>query len=227
MHIGHDEIQAIVLSVKAAAFSTILSCPFALVLGWLLARKKFIGKPLAEGLLNIPLVLPPVITGYLLLLMFGQKGVIGHFLYSSFGIRIPFTFAAVIIASMVVSFPLYLKSIQTSFEMSDASLEKVARSLGAGRLKVFFTVSVPLAKPGIISGTILCFARCLGEFGATITLAGNMKGLTRTIPLAVYSYMHIPGKEKQSVTLVLFSVIISILAIMLSGHFNKLRRKKA
>lgn len=215
------EIQAIFLSVKVAVYCSLISLPVALFVGYWMARKNFIGKSLVEGLFHLPLVMPPVTTGYLLLLILGSKSFIGNWLYSAFGIKLAFSFHAAVIAAVVVSFPLIVRSIRTSMEMVDTGLEEASRILGAGKLKTFFQVTVPLALPGVVSGTILAFARSLGEFGATITFAGNIEGETQTLPLAIYSYMQVPGKEQATLRLVIVSVIISFVAMALSEWFIK------
>jgi len=213
------EITAVILSVKVAVYCSIFSLPFALVIGYYMARHSFFGKSLIESLIHLPLVMPPVTTGYLLLLILGSHGFIGKWLFNILGIKIPFTFPAAVIASIFVSFPLIIRSIRTAMEMIDPGLEDASRLLGISRIKTFFKISVPLALPGIISGTILAFARSLGEFGATITFAGNIEGVTQTLPLAIYTYMQVPGQEGATFKLVIISVIISFAAMILSELF--------
>ncbi|WP_375722170.1 molybdate ABC transporter permease subunit [Saccharicrinis sp. FJH54] len=215
------EIQAIWLSVKVAVYCSLISIPLALAMGFVMARRNFYGKPAIESLIHLPLVMPPVTTGYLLLLLFGIKGFLGKWLFTAFGIRISFTFTAAVIASVFVSFPLIVRSVRTAIEMVDPGLEDASRILGAGKLKTFFKVTVPLAMPGIVSGTILAFARSLGEFGATITFAGNIAGETQTLPLAIYAYMQVPGQESATLRLVMVSVIISFIAMGLSEWYVK------
>lgn len=219
------EYMAIKLSVKVAVYCSLISLPLALMVGYKMARSKFFGKSIIEGLINLPLVMPPVTTGYLLLLLFGTRGIIGKWLFSVFGIKLAFTFPAAVIASVFVSFPLIVRSVRTAMEMVDTGLEEASRILGAGKLKTFFRVSIPLALPGIISGTILAFARSLGEFGATITFAGNIEGETQTLPLAIYAYMQVPGKENATLRLVLVSVAISFIAMALSEWYIKKMKK--
>ena len=222
-----EEYQAIGLSVKVAAICAVISLPFAVGIGWLLARKDFIGKWFVDGFVQLPLVLPPVTIGYLLLIVFGVKGIVGKFLVEQLGIRISFTFWAAVIASIVVSFPLVVRAVKIAFEMVDKELEFAARTLGAGPWKAFFTISIPLALPGIVSGFILSFARCLGEFGATITFAGNIVGETQTLPLAIYSAMEVPGGEMIAFRLAAVSIILSFIAMVGSEYLNrKLIRKK-
>jgi molybdate transport system permease protein len=215
------ELQALRLSVEVAVYCSLISLPIALFVGYKMARHNFYGKPLVEGIIHLPLVMPPVTTGYLLLLIFGAKSWIGTWMFNMFGIRLAFSFQAAVIASVFVSFPLIVRSIRTAMEMVDTGLEEASRILGAGKLKTFIKITVPLALPGIVSGTILGFARSLGEFGATITFAGNIEGETQTLPLAIYSYMQVPGKENATFRLVLVSVIISLIALTLSEWYIK------
>ncbi len=216
-----SELHAVRLSIEVAVYCTLLSIPLALVIGYFMARHDFIGKPVVESLLHLPLVMPPVTTGYLLLLLLGSKSLIGQWLFATFGIKLPFSFPAAVIASIFVSFPLIVRSVRTAIEMVDAGLEEASRILGAGKLKTFFTITVPLALPGIISGAILAFARSLGEFGATITFAGNIEGETQTLPLAIFAYMQVPGKEGATLRLVLISILISFVAMALSEWYIK------
>jgi len=209
-----SEIEAMVLSVKVALLCAVSVLPPAIAIGWLLARKNFIGKSVVEGFFHLPLVMPPVTTGYLLLLLLGTKGIIGEYLFNHLNLRIAFTFPAAIIASMVVAFPLVVRSVKLAIELVDPNLEEASRTLGISKLKTFFQITIPLAFPGILSGFILCFARCMGEFGATVTFAGNIAGKTQTLPLAVYSYMQIPGQEVPTFRLVLVSVLISFAAMI-------------
>ncbi len=219
------ELHAIWLSVKVAVYCTIVAVPLAMFVGYLMARKNFRGKSIVESVMHLPLVMPPVTTGYLLLLLLGTKGLLGHWLDEVFDIKLAFTFNAAVIASIVVSFPLIVRSVRTSMEMVDKGLEDAARILGAGKLRTFFTVTVPLALPGIVSGSVLGFARSLGEFGATITFAGNIEGETQTLPLAIYAYMQVPGQEVSTLRLVLVSVVISFIAMGLSEGYVKKQSK--
>jgi len=222
------EVTAIELSLKVAIICTIIILPFAIFIGWFLARKQFYGKPFIEGFLHLPLVLPPVTTGYILLVIFGTNGWFGSWLYEVLGIRIAFSFPAAIIAAIVVSFPLVTRTIRLSVELVDKNLEEAARTLGASSFRVFFTVTLPLALPGVISGAILAFARSLGEFGATISFAGNIEGETQTLPLAIFSTMQIPGQEISTLRLVIISVILSLLAMIGAEYLNrKIIKRKA
>ena len=215
------ELQAIKLSVKVAVYCSVISLPIALWVGYKMARYNFWGKSIVESIIHLPLVMPPVTTGYLLLLLLGSQSFIGQWLYVSFGIKLAFSFQAAVIASVFVSFPLIVRSVRTAMEMVDTGLEEASRILGAGRIKTFFRITVPLALPGIISGAILAFARSLGEFGATITFAGNIEGETQTLPLAIYAYMQVPGRESATLRLVIVSVVISLIAMSLSEWFIK------
>ena len=219
--LNEAEIKAIQLSVEVALYCALISLPVALWLGYKLARHNFFGKAVLESLIHLPLVMPPVTTGYLLLIMLGSKSVIGKFLYSVFGIKLAFSFYAAVIASVFVSFPLIVRSVRTAIEMVDTGLEEASRILGAGKIKTFFRVTLPLALPGIISGVILVFARSLGEFGATITFAGNIEDVSQTLPLAIYAYMQVPGKENDTIQLVIISAVISLIAMIMSEWLIK------
>ncbi len=216
-----SELTAIQLSLKVALVCTIVVLPFSILIGWFLAQKQFPGKAFVEGFLHLPLVLPPVTTGYILLVLFGTNGWLGSFFYSYFGIRIAFSFPAAIIAAIVVSFPLVTRSIRLSIELVDKNFEEAARTLGASNLRVFFTITLPLSLPGVISGAILAFARSLGEFGATISFAGNISGETQTLPLAIFSTMQVPGQEFSTLRLVIVSVVLSLLAMIGAEYLNK------
>ena len=217
----YEELQAIGLSIRVATICAVVSLPIAVGVGWLLARKSFRGKWFLDGFVQLPLVLPPVTIGYVLLVVFGVRGFIGKFLLEHFDIRISFTFWAAVLASIIVSFPLVVRAIKVAIEMVDIELESAARTLGAGPWKTFFTITVPLAFPGIFSGFILSFARCLGEFGATITFAGNIIGQTQTLPLAIYSAMEVPGGEMIAFRLAMVSIILSFMAMVGSEYLNR------
>ncbi len=223
----YEELQAIGLSIQVALLCAVISLPVAVGVGWLLARKQFKGKWLLDGFVQLPLVLPPVTIGYLLLIVFGTKGFLGGFLLNQFGFRISFTFWAAVLASMIVSFPLVVRAIKIAIEMVDIELELAARTLGAGPWKTFFSITIPLAFPGILSGFILSFARCLGEFGATITFAGNIVGQTQTLPLAIYSAMEVPGGEMIAFRLAVVSILLSFVAMVGSEYINRKMIKKS
>lgn len=217
-----DELVALGISLKVSLVAVAFSLPPAIALGWVLARREFRGKVLVETLLMLPLVLPPVVVGYLLLVLFGRRGPIGQFLESWFDVRIAFTWWAAAIAAGVVGFPLLLRSVRLGFASIDPRLETMARTLGAGKLRAFFSISVPLARPAIVSGTALAFARGWGEFGATIMIAGSIAGQTRTVPLAVYGALESPDTVSRAWRLVVISVIVAWGALIVS---EKLMRK--
>lgn len=223
---SYAEMQAIQLSLKVAVLCTIFIVPVALYVGWLLARKNFFGKAFLEGFLHLPLVLPPVTTGYILLLLLGRNGWIGSFFYEHWGVQIAFSFPAAVIAAIVVSFPLVTRSIRLSIELVDKNYEAAARTLGASNLRVFLSITLPLALPGVLSGAILAFARSLGEFGATISFAGNIESETQTLPLAIFSSMQVPGQESSTLKLVVVSVILSLFAMIGAEYLNRRILKK-
>ncbi|MBL4560726.1 MAG: molybdate ABC transporter permease subunit [Labilibaculum sp.] len=223
---SETEMSAIGLSFKIALCCAILILPIAILMGWWLARKTFRGKSLIEGFINLPLVLPPVATGFILLLLLGTKGLIGQFIYEWLGIRIAFTYYAAVIASMIVSFPLAVRAIRLSIEMVDPGFEEAAKTLGASTFQSFIRVTLPLALPGIISGFVLSFARSLGEFGATIIFAGNISGETQTIPLALFNQIQIPGMESSAFRLLLVAVVFSFLAMSVSEYLVKKLHKR-
>lgn len=205
--------QAVLLSLQVAALAVVFSLPFGLALGWFLARKHFTGKAVVETLLNLPLVVPPVVTGYLLLVAFGVHGPIGGLLDRWFGLRVVFDYKGAALAAAVISFPLMVRSIRIAFTSIDARLEDAARTLGARPLDAFLTVSVPLARPGIIAGCVLSFARSMGEFGATIMIAGSIPGQTRTVPLYIFSLLSAPGGAEQAQAIVVVSILIALGAL--------------
>lgn len=220
-----DEWSAVQLSVEIAVLCAFFSTLPAIGVGWLLARKNFPGKALVESLICLPLVMPPVTVGYLLLLTLSTKSWLGGWLFQEFGLRLAFSFNAAVIASAVVSFPLYVRTVRVAVEMVDPRFEEASRQLGSGSLLTFFRVTLPLAAPGILAGLVLAFARSLGEFGATITFAANIEGETRTLPLAIYSYMNIPGKEGEAMLLAWISVGIALLAFFCSEMLLRRRQQ--
>lgn len=221
------EIDAIFLSLKVALYCSVFILPLAVLGGWILARKKFRGKSLLEGIINLPLVLPPVATGFLLLLLLGSKGIIGKILFDWFHIKIAFTFWAAVLASMVVAFPLAMRAIRLAIEMVDEDYEEAAKTLGANTFQAFWRITLPLAYPGIISGFILSFARSLGEFGATIIFAGNISGETQTIPLALFNQIQIPGHETAAFRLLIVAVLFSFIAMAFSEYLVcKIKKNK-
>lgn len=208
------EAEALALSLKVAAWAVLGSLPFGLLCAWLLARRRFPGRLLLDSIVHLPLVLPPVVVGYVLLVSFGRQGFLGAWLYDVFGIVIAFTWKGAAIASGVMAFPLMVRAIRLSFEAVDRRLERAARTLGAGPLRVFLTITLPLISPGILAGTILCFARSVGEFGATITFVSNIPGETRTLPLALYSLVQSAGGEAGAFRLVVISIVLAMVALL-------------
>ena len=193
---------------------------------WLLARRSFPGKTLLDGIIHLPLVLPPVVVGYALLVLFGRKGVLGAPLHDWFGLSIAFTWQGAAVAAAVMGFPLMVRAIRLSLETMDRGLEDAARTLGAGRVAVFRTVTLPLIAPGVLTGVILAFARSLGEFGATITFVANIAGQTRTIPVAIYTYLNQPGGEDAATRLVWISIAVSLLALLGSEWAARRARRR-
>ncbi len=207
------ETEALRLSLRVALWSVAVSLPFGLAVAWLLARCQFYGKTLVNVVVHLPLVLPPVVIGYLLLILFGRQGPLGAWLYDSFGISLPFTWEGAALAAAVMAFPLMVRAMRLSIEAVDRKLETAARTLGASRASVFLTITLPLIMPGILAGAVLAFARSLGEFGATITFVSNIPGETRTLPLALYSLIQTPGGEAGALRLVILSVLLSLAAL--------------
>jgi molybdate transport system permease protein len=210
-----EEWQAVRLTLLVSTTAVLASLPLAIALGWLLAKRSFPGKFLVETAVNLPLVLPPVVTGYLLLVTFGRNGPLGALLEKSLGIRLVFDWKGAALAAAVVSFPLLVRPIRLAFASIDDRLIQAARTLGARPLDAFWTIVLPLARPGILSGCALAFARSMGEFGATIMVAGNIPGQTRTIPLEIYNLLESPGGAGEARTLVIVSVLIAAAAMML------------
>ncbi len=210
------EIEALALSLRVAIVSVFASLPLGIAVAWLLARRDFPGKILVDGLVHAPLVVPPVAVGYVLLVLFGRNGPIGGWLYDAFGITLIFTWKGAALASAVMAFPLMVRAIRLALELIDRRIETAARTLGAGRLRVAATITLPLALPGILTGMVLAFARSLGEFGATITFVANIAGETRTLPIALYTLVQTPGGEAGALRLVLISLALAIGALAFS-----------
>lgn len=209
------------MSLQVAGAGVAASLPLGIALGWLLARQQFPGKTLIETFVNLPLVLPPVVTGYLLLVTFGRRGWVGRYLDEWLGVRFIFDWKGAALAAAVVSFPLMVRAVRIAFTSVDRRLEQAARTLGAGPWDAFFTVSLPLARHGVVAGAVLSFARCLGEFGATIMIAGNIPGETRTIPLYIYNQLETPGGIENSMSIVVFSVAIAAAALMIGEWLDR------
>ncbi len=216
-----DEWTAVLLSLRIAIVATAFALPFGIAIGWLLARKEFWGKAVLDGLVHLPLVLPPVVTGYLLLISFGRRGPIGAFLDEYFGIVFSFRWTGAALSCGVMGFPLMVRPIRLALEAIDRRIEDAAATLGAGRFLVFLTITLPLALPGVIAGAVLCFARALGEFGATITFVSNIPGETQTISAAIYTLMQIPGGDAAAGRLVLVAIVLALAALIASEWFAR------
>jgi molybdate transport system permease protein len=216
LDLSPDEWTAIALSLRIAIVATLVALPFGIALAWLLARKNFWGKTLLDGIMHLPLVLPPVVTGYLLLISFGRRGPIGAFLADHFGIVFSFRWTGAALACGIMGFPLLVRPIRLAIEAIDRRLEDAAATLGASRMAVFATVTLPLALPGLIAGFVLCFAKALGEFGATITFVSNVPGETQTISAAIYTFTQVPGGDAAAGRLVLVAIVISLTALVVS-----------
>lgn len=215
------EYQALMLSLKVAGYALLWLIPIGIGFAWVLARKQFIGKSIIDSVIHLPLVLPPVVIGYLLLISMGRQGFLGSWLYDQFGLVFSFSWKGAVLACIVVALPLMVRSIRLSLENVDTKLEQAAATLGASPLKVFFTITLPLTLPGIITGSMLSFARSLGEFGATISFVSNIPGETQTIPLAMYNFIETPGAESQAMRLCVISIVIALGSLMLSEWLTR------
>lgn len=220
------EWQVLLLSLKIAGVAILLSLPVSIFVAWILARCQFWGKALFDGIVHLPLVLPPVALGYLLLVTMGRRGIVGQWLYQYLGINFSFNWKGAALASAVVAFPLVVRSIRLAIESIDLRLEHVARTLGASKYRVFVTITLPLAFPGILMGIVLGFARSLGEFGATITFVSNTEGETRTIPLAMYTLLQVPNGEQGAMRLCVISIVLSLIALIISEWLNRWHKRK-
>jgi molybdate transport system permease protein len=216
MTLSPEEWTAVQLSLRVALVATVVSLPFGIAIAMLLARGRFWGLSLLNGLVLMPLILPPVVTGYILLILFGRRGPIGSFLADHFGIVFSFRWTGAALACGVMGFPLLVRAIRLSIEAVDTRLEEAAGTLGANRAWVFLTVTLPLIVPGIIAGMILCFAKAMGEFGATITFVSNIPGETQTLPSAIYTFTQVPGGDAGAFRLTIVSVAIAMLALLAS-----------
>ena len=225
MTLSPDELQALWLSVKVASFCVLLGVLPAIGLAWWLARCEFWGKSVVEALVFLPLVLPPVVPGYLLLLLFGRQGAIGSWL-DHYGIQVAFHWTGAVLASLLMCLPLFVQSIRLSLQQQDIRLEQAAQLLGASRLRVFLTVTLPLCWSGILVGAVLAFGRSLGEFGATITFVGNINGETRTLPLAIYSAIQNPDGETLALRLIALSVCLAFAALLVGNWLNQRQQSR-
>ena len=226
MGLTPDEWIALRLSAKVALWATVLSLPLGITVAWWLARRDFRGKLLVEVLVQLPMVLPPVVPGYLLLLFFGTQGPGGRWLLETFDVRLAFTWKGAVIASAVMAFPLMVQPVRLAFRMIDARLEQAASTLGAPPWRVWLTITLPLATPGILAGAVLCFSRSLGEFGATMAFVGNIPGETRTLPLAIYSYTHVPDGEAAAWRLACLSIALAVAALLAAHIVNRAAERR-
>ena len=210
-----EELAALGLSLKVSLWATLLSLPLAVAMAWLLARREFAGKAVLSALVHLPLVLPPVVTGYLLLLAFGRQGWLGGAL-DSVGIVLAFRWTGAALAAAIMGFPLMVRAIRLGLEAVDPRLEEAAATLGAPRAQVFVTVTLPLIAPALLAGAVLGFAKAMGEFGATITFVANIPGETRTLPSAIYTYLQVPGGEAAALRLLSLSLVVAVGAVLAS-----------
>ena len=216
-----DEWQAVALSLKVALWAVVISLPLGVWVAHLLARKSFWGKSLLNGLVHLPLVLPPVATGYILLSLFGRRGPVGGFLEETFGLVLAFRWTGAVLAGAIMAFPLMVRAIRLAIEAVDPKLEQAAGTLGASQLWVFLTITLPLILPGVIAGAVLAFAKAMGEFGATITFVSNIPGETQTLPSAIYAFLQVPGGEASSFRLVGLSIAVAMAALIFSEYVSR------
>ncbi|MEP7061906.1 MAG: molybdate ABC transporter permease subunit [Betaproteobacteria bacterium] len=221
-----EEVGIILLSLRVATVSVLFSLPLAIAVAYVLARGEFVGKTLLDALIHLPLVLPPVVVGFALLVLFGKRGPIGSVLDHWFGIVFAFRWTGAALASAIMGFPLMVRAIRLSIDAIDTRLETAASTLGASRTWIFASITVPLALPGIVTGVLLSFARGLGEFGATITFVSNIPGETETLPLAIYTFTQVPGADAQALRLSVIAVVLSVLALVASEWLAPRRARK-
>jgi molybdate transport system permease protein len=220
------ELEALALSLEVALRSVLFSLPIAIAAAWLLTRRRFAGRTLLDAFVHLPMVLPPVMVGYVLLLLFGVHGPIGRWLYQSFGLRMAFTTRGAALATAVMSFPLMVRAIRLSLEHVDRGLEEAARTLGAGALDRWCTVTLPLMAPGILAGAVTAFVASLGEFGAVITFAGNIPGVTRTLPIALYSALQTPHGDAAAARIALLSFALGLAGLLLAEVLARTLRRR-
>jgi molybdate transport system permease protein len=221
-----EEWRAVALSLRVSFWATLLSLPLGIFVAYALARWEFWGKQVLNGLVHLPLILPPVVTGYLLLLTFGRKGYVGQFLDEWFGIVLAFRWTGAVLAAAVMAFPLMMRAIRLAIDAVDPKLEEAASTLGAPRLWVFATVTLPLILPGIVAGAILAFAKAMGEFGATITFVSNIPGQTQTLPSAIYAFLQVPGGDGQAFRLVVVAIVVAMVALLLAEWVSRAIAKR-
>jgi molybdate transport system permease protein len=220
------ENEALWLSLGVAGRSVLLNLPFAILVAWLLTRRRFVGRTLFDAFVHLPLVLPPVVVGYLLLVLFGVRGPLGGWLHDTFGIRLAFTSTGAALATAVMSFPLVVRAIRISLENVDRGLEDTARTLGAGPIDRFFSITLPLIAPGIVAGAVTAFAAGLGEFGAVITFASNIPGETRTLPLALYTAIQTPDGDALAARLAMISLTLGLAGLLASELLARTLRRR-
>ena len=221
-----EEWRAVALSLRVSFWATLLSLPLGIFVAYALARGEFWGEQVLGGVVHLPLILPPVVTGYLLLLTFGRKGYVGQFLDEWFGIVLAFRWTGAVLAAAVMAFPLMVRAIRLAIEAVDPKLEEAASTLGAPRFWVFATVTLPLILPGIVAGAILAFAKAMGEFGATITFVSNIPGQTQTLPSAIYAFLQVPGGDGQAFRLVVVAIAVAMAALLLSEWVSRAIAKR-
>ena len=221
MSLRPEEWAALVLSLKVSLWAVALSLPLAVLVAYLLARREFPGKGLLSAVVHVPLVLPPVVTGYLLLLTFGRNGAVGRWLEDTFGLVLAFRWTGAALAAAIMGFPLMVRAIRLAVEAVDPRLEEAAATLGAPPLARFVFVTLPLISPGILAGAVLGFAKAMGEFGATITFVANIPGQTQTLPSAIYAFLQVPGAETAAMRLVILSLVVAIGAVVISEWLSK------
>ena len=224
--LGPDEWNAVALSVRVSFWAMLASLPFGLLTAYALARWRFPGRGLLNVIVHLPLVMPPVVTGYLLLLAFGRQGPLGGFLDDTFGIVLAFRWTGAALAAAIMAFPLMVRAIWLAIDAVDPKLEQAAGTLGASKVWVFATVTLPLIAPGIIAGAVLAFAKAMGEFGATITFVSNIPGETQTVPSAIYAFLQVPGGEPAAMRLLIISVIVSMGALLISEFVSRALAKR-
>ncbi len=220
------ELQALSLSLDVALRSVLFSLPIAILTAWLLTRRRFAGRTLLDAFVHLPMVLPPVMVGYVLLLLFGVRGPIGHWLYQSFGLRMAFTTRGAALATAVMSFPLMVRAIRLALENVDRGLEEAARTLGAGAWDRWCTITLPLMAPGILAGAVTALVASLGEFGAVITFAGNIPGLTRTLPIALYSALQTPNGDASAARIAIISFVLGLLGLFAAELLARSMRRR-
>ena len=220
------ELEALRLSLVVSTWSVLVSLPLGIAVAWVLARRDFRGKTALDGLVHLPLVLPPVVVGYVLLVLLGRQGPLGAWLEQAFGLTLAFTWRGAVVAAAVVAFPLMVRAIRLSLEAVDPGLEAAARTLGASATRVFLTITLPLAAPGVLTGALLAFARSLSEFGATITFVSAIPGETRTLPLALYGLTQVPGQEAAAARLCAISIAVALVTLVASEWLARRMRAR-